>query len=444
MIISQLPKYCGVSVIDNNTSYSFADLSKQIEFYKININIHIKNHETVVIRSDYNFYSISLFLSLLDKSINIVPLIKSSEKEFEDKLNSCNPSKIISLNKKGNFKIIKTKHKYDNSFKMDEVYSKSDTGLILFSSGTSGAPKLMIQNLSSLISNLTTPKRQKKLVFLLFLMFDHIGGLNTLLNCLINGSTIVIPKDRNPNTIIKEMSINDVNVLPTSPTFLNLMLMDETFINADLSSLRLVTYGTERMSANLLKRLNHSLPKVRFLQTFGTSETGILKTKSKSSNSLFFKIEDPEKEYKIIEKELYLKSKTSIKGYLNHENSSFKNNGWFATGDLVEEDQDGFIKIIGRKNKIINIGGLKLFPSEVENIINSLEGVIDSSVYGEENVITGNIVCAKVYTEKSVSNYKDFKKTIKTFCRINLEKYKIPSKIIFANNLKMTIRGKKI
>ena len=87
---------------------------------------------------------------------------------------------------------------------------------------------------------------------------------------------------------------------------------------------------------------------------------------------------------------------------------------------------------------------MKLFPSEVENIINSLEGVIDSSVYGEENVITGNIVCAKVYTEKSVSNYKDFKKTIKTFCRINLEKYKIPSKIIFANNLKMTIRGKKI
>ena len=172
----------------------------------------------------------------------------------------------------------------------NQVTIKNDTGIILFSSGTTGKPMVMIQNLSNLIREIKIPRKQKTLTFILLLMFDHIGGLNTLLNCLISGTPFVIPRDRSPETILELIHKHKVNVLPTTPTFLNLMLMSDGLEKSKISSLKLITYGTERMSQVLLTKLNLLLPKIKFLQTFGTSETGILKTISKSSSSLFFKI----------------------------------------------------------------------------------------------------------------------------------------------------------
>jgi len=218
-------------------------------------------------------------------------------------------------------------------------------------------------------------------------------------------------------------------------------MIDESFDSSKLKSLKLITYGTERMSEVILNKLNLNLPKVKLLQTFGTSETGILKTQSKSSNSLFFKIIDDGKEYKIVDDELYLRSKTQVKGYINYNNDNFLSDGWYATGDLVETDVDGYIKIIGRKNKIINVGGLKVLPKEIEDVINSVNGVDDSTVFSEPNNIVGNIVCAKIFTQ--LENTKELKLEIKSVCRKNLDKYKVPVKLFF-EKLEVTERGKKL
>ena len=263
-------------------------------------------------------------------------------------MNESKPNIIIKLKNDGDIdvKINSVESQVNNS-----VLSKGDTGLVLFSSGTSGKPKLMVQNFTKLISSIKKPKKQKTLKFLIFLMFDHIGGINTLLNCLISGVPIVIPRDRNTSTIINLISEESVNVLPTSPTFLNLLLMDENFEKEKFNSLKLITYGTERMPENLLKKLNLLLPKIKLLQTFGTSETGIVQTKSKSSNSNYFKIIDSNCEYKIIDNELFLKTINNIDNYINQESNNFKADGLYATGDIVEKDSDGFIKIIGRKIK---------------------------------------------------------------------------------------------
>ena len=83
------------------------------------------------------------------------------------------------------------------------------------------------------------------------------------------------------------------------------------------------------------------------MQTFGTSETGIVKTKSKSSNSLYFKIIDSE--FKVVENELFLKTKTQINKYEGLQSDSFTDDGWFKTGDIVDVDSEGYIKIISRK-----------------------------------------------------------------------------------------------
>lgn len=436
MIKDIIKNYSGVSVIDSESSYSYDDLHNQISKYEQELYDKIIDNENILIYSDYNFFSISLLLFLSSKNVNIIPIVKTTAKEIDIKISESNPNKIINVSSDGEIEI-KT-CPVNNKKKLSVI--KASTGLVLFSSGTSGKPKLMIQNLSSLISSIPVPRRQKSLIFLIFLMFDHIGGINTLLRCLISGSPIVIPKDRSTSTIIHLIEKFNVNVLPTSPTFLNLLFLDNGFSINSFKSLKMITYGTERMPENLLKKINKILPRVKLLQTFGTSETGILKTSSKSSDSLLFKIVDNDNTHKIVDGELYLKSNNTVSGYENQESTNFLDNGWYKTGDLVEEFEDGYIKIIGRKNNLINVGGLKVFPSEVEQIINEIDGILDSTVYGEFNNITGNIVCAKIYT--NLENTIFLKSKIKSHCRQNLDKYKIPIRIIFSS-LKINSRGKK-
>ena len=115
----------------------------------------------------------------------------------------------------------------------------------------------------------------------------------------------------------------------------------------------------------------------------------------------------------------------------------------FATGDLVEESEDGYLRVIGRKNDVINVGGLKVMPSEIENVINLVDGVIDASVYGAENIITGNMVCCKIVKKEGYDS-KALKVSIRKFCKLKLESYKIPSKFIFEENLRFSNRFKKL
>jgi acyl-coenzyme A synthetase/AMP-(fatty) acid ligase len=116
----------------------------------------------------------------------------------------------------------------------------------------------MVHNFENLLSNYEA-KKAKEMNFLVFLMFDHIGGLNTLFNCLSMGVSITIPSNRNPIDISKLIQQNKINVLPASPTFLNLMLIGDVFENFDFSSLKMVTYGTEAMPESLLFKLKAHL-----------------------------------------------------------------------------------------------------------------------------------------------------------------------------------------
>ena len=300
----------------------------------------------------------------------------------------------------------------------------------------------MIHDLDTLISSFEA-KKPRKINMLLFLLFDHIGGINTLLNILATLSTAIIPRERNSDEICALIEKYKVSVLPSNPTFLNLMLMSNAYKKYDLSSLKMITYGTEAMSESLLARLKATFKKVKFLQTFGTSETGILNTSSKSSNSTYIKLNDAE--YKTINGELWIKSKTQILGYLNADMSAFEasfEDGWFKTGDLVLCDGE-YLKIVGRLKELINIGGKKALPSEIENVIMELENIADCVVYGEKNAITGQSVSCDVVLKSDMAK-DELKKLIRSTCARKLERYKIPSKINVVEKIAFTNRFKKV
>ena len=274
-------------------------------------------------------------------------------------------------------------------------------------------------------------------------MFDHIGGINTLLGLLMVGGVMVIPSNRDPNHVAELIQNYKVKVLPASPTFLNLLLMSDAHKKYDLSSLRMITYGTEAMPESLLLKLRNTFKRAKLLQTFGTSETGIAQMRSKSSESTFMKFDDPNLEYKIVDRKLYLRSATQISGYLNASMESFDNDGWFDTGDLAEEADDGYIKIIGRSKEIINVGGEKVLPNEVETIILEMDDVADCIVYAKSNQIMGQSVNADVVMNLDISN-REARKLIKEYCSEKLEPYKIPSSVKVVKETNFSSRFKKM
>lgn len=428
-----------IAIIYNGKKYSYNELYIKIKEIENFIKDKIKSGEVVAILADYSFVSIALFFALYENKNIIAPITSTSQKEIDGKVKESFSTKIINLE---NENLVITNIKSEASHKIiNDLQTSKCAGLILFSSGSTGAPKAMIHNLDTLVDSYGD-KKQKQINMLVFLMFDHIGGINTMLNILSMNATMIIPQNRNADDICKLIEEYKIAVLPSSPTFLNLILINRSYEKYDLSSLRMITYGTETMPEGLLGRLKAVFSKVKFLQTFGTSETGIAATSSKSSSSTFMKIDDENLEYKIVDNELWLRSKTQILGYLNRSMDSFTNDGWFKTGDLVELDNEGFIKIIGRNKEIINVGGQKVLPSEVESVLLGMDEIEDCLVYGEQNAITGQSVSCDVVLKSGVEA-DGLKILVRKFCKDKLDNFKIPTRVNVVQKTKLTERFKK-
>ena len=425
------------AIVFEDRIYTYEEFIKQIKDYKNILDKHNISSKVVVILGDYSFYNLALFFALYENKNIIVPITSNIKKVQDDFIEESFCQTIIKTDEK-NLLIQDLKTTFSHNM-IDNLIEKNSSGLILFSSGSTGKPKAMVHNLDTLIDSFKD-KKEKSMNMLVFLMFDHIGGLNTVFNALCMGACLIIPKIKDAKTICELIEKYKIMVLPSSPTFLNLILISEEYKNYDLSSLRMITYGTETMPQSLLLKLKEVFPKVKFLQTFGTSETGISTTSSKSSNSLFMKLEDINGEYKIVENELWLRSKTQVLGYLNASMDSFTSDGWFKTGDLVEVDGE-YIKIIGRAKEVINVGGQKVLPAEVESIILEMEEISDCMVYGEKNAITGQTVVCDVVLNKNIENIK---KRVRVFCKDRLDAYKIPTKVNVVDKTNFSDRFKKI
>ena len=428
------------AVIFKEREYTYGGLACRIEEYVELLSTRIPHGAVVAIVSDYSFESIAMFFALYENRNIIVPITTKVTTEIEDRIRVAKCEYCICL-QGTDVQILEESQTSERYELVSRLVEQGRAGLILFSSGSTGVPKAMIHDLDNLIDSYQN-KKGKNLVFLIFLMFDHIGGLNTLLNCLAMGVAMVFPEDRNPESVARLIEKYKVNVLPASPTFLNLLLISGAQEHYDLSSLRMITYGTEPMPDSLLVKLKATFERVKFLQTFGTSETGITQTSSKSSTSTYIKIDDPETEYKIVEGELWLRSKTQIMGYLNFSMERFTEDGWFKTGDMVETTADGYIKIVGRNKEIINVGGEKVLPSEVESVLFQMPGVLDCLVYPENNPITGQMVVAKILFKEPMKP-SEAKRQVTDFCKTRLAKYKIPVKVVLMTESEYSERFKK-
>ena len=426
-LIHSIKSKNGPIIWHNNRYYDSQDLLNQIKKWKIIIKKNkIRTSELIAFQENYSINSISFFLAALIEKLIVVNLPPKQENLI--KLVPCKYFVDIKNLKIFKKKIVKSIKKITL---LDKFKKKNISGLIIFSSGSSGNPKAILHDFSLLLNKFK--KKRQGYKTLLMLTFDHIGGINTLLSCLINpeGLAICVNK-KNADYVCKTIDKTKATLLPTSPTFLNMLLFSGIYKIYNFSSIKLVTYGTEPMPENLLKKLKKTFPNIFFKQTYGLSEIGIMRTKDKKNGSLFVKVGGEDYKTKIINNYLYVKSKTNMVGYINAP-QPFDKKGWMNTGDKVVKEKNGFIKILGRDSDMINIGGEKTYPLEVENILLKYKNVLDTRVYSNYHEILGNYMVADIILKKDCNNKKFDTNLLRNYCKKYLPKYKIPSKFIIKN-----------
>lgn len=390
----------------------------------------------VILLGDFSFTSVALLLALTARRAITIPLTPTTYQSLGSLIDDVAPEFI--LDTRGADVTVEHRQRTPPNDLYRILIERRTCGLVLFTSGSTGRPKAVVHDFSRLIEKFR--KTRPAMVMVNFLLFDHWGGINTLLSALASGTLIVLPDDRNPDEICKLIEHYRVELLPATPTFLNMLLISRAFERADLSSLKLITYGAEPMPESTLNRLREVFPAVELRQTYGMIELGVMRAKSKSSDSLWVKLGGEGYQLRVVDGILQIKADAAMLGYLNAP-SPFTEDGYFITGDRVEQEGE-YLKILGRDSDLINVGGQKVYPAEVETAILEVPEVRDAVVYGERHILTGKIVCADVIAADGV-NATALRQKIKQHCAAKLQPFMVPVRINFPKEGIYTTRLKR-
>jgi len=422
-----------------NDQISYSELLKEIEEKNEFIKSRNLTYDSIYLVLDDNKHtSIAELIALLANGYTVCPLKSQTLEKHLLLLNQI--AKIDSISKATD-SIIKKLSK--NKTLIDSSSSLLRQNIVFFTSGTSGTPKAVFHSASPLIEKFFA-KKVKPENAIRFLGFDHMGGINTILALLHNGSTFIALESFTVDKVCKAIQDFSVSFLPTTPTFLTMLYLSKAWEKFDLSSLKLISYGAEIMNEKVLISLNEKFPLVEFKQTYGLTELGVLSIKSKSSTSTWLKLNIPSGEFRIVDNILHLKVPSQANAIIEFSpivtlNDKVKTE-WFNTQDMVEQEED-FIRFLGRNTDIINVAGQKVYPEEIRQKLETLSIVKNCHIFGEKNIITGNTVIARITVDNSISE-ESAKLEILTFCREKLLKFQIPSRIEISHNLLMNERFK--
>jgi long-chain acyl-CoA synthetase len=427
------------AIIWRDQVYSYAWMLQAVEQWRTRLQEEkVPVGAVISLEADFSPQAVALLLALIERQCIIVPLTASVEAKKSEFREIAQIEVRLTIDETDTTQCMLTGVRADHAL-LRHLKDAQRPGLVLFSSGSTGKSKAAVHDFVPLLEKFHLPR--PSLRTMTFLLFDHIGGVNTLLHTLSNGGAAITVQHRSPDAVCRAIERYQVQLLPTSPTFINLLLLSEAYTRYNLSSLELVTYGTEVMPESTLRRFHELFPRLRLLQTYGLSEIGILRSKSKSSDSLWVKLGGEGFVTRVVDGMLEIKAQSAMLGYLNAV-SPFTADGWFLTGDAVEVDGE-YLRILGRKSELINIGGEKVYPAEVESVLQQMDGVEDVVVTGESNPITGQIVKARVRLSTS-ETVGEFRKRMHLFCQDKLPKVKIPQKIVLVTEELHSERFKKM
>ena len=424
----------------NSTEYTYADFLAMIDVWSERfVSLQIGPGTVCGILGEYSPQVCALFFALLRAQAVLVPFSFAAEPEMPAFLTLAGVKILFRFDVDDNW----TMETRDNVTQNDLVTSfieRGTPGLIVFTSGSTGKPKGILHDCELVMRKFLVEREGWRTI--LFLMIDHFGGFNTLLSTFAyHGMAICLPQ-RTTEAVSRVAEQSKATLLPTTPTFLNLLIASGVYKNFDLSSIRLITYGTELMPETTLVKVRSIFPNAQIKQTYGLSELGVLRSKSEDDSSTWVKVGGAGFEIKVIDGVLWVRSESNMVGYLNAPNP-FDDEGWMCTGDQVEVKGE-YLRFLGRRSEIINVGGQKVFPIEVETVLLQDPNVSEATVYGVKHPLMGQVVHARLslYINEEQSALTE---RLRKLCLAQLASYKMPMRfMIVADDVMHGARFKKL
>ena len=425
--------------IHRDRSVAYGEVIERVEEFGATLRRSgVEPRQLVTVIGDYSPELFCMMLALAIGGNIVIPLTRTSVIEKDSALAICGCDWVVEFDEGGvGFTLEPNRLVADNPL-VAELQSEARPGLILFSSGSTGKPKAILHDFNRIADKFIVQRAPT--IAIPFLMIDHFGGINTILGIVANLGTVVTVADRSIAAICRAIQEHRVELLPTTPSFLTMLMASNLHRTYDLSSLKRITYGTEVMPQTTLDRVTAEFPGVVLQQTYGLSEIGVMRSQSRPDGSLWVRIGGDGFKTKVIDDVLWIKSDFAMLGYLNAP-SNFDADGWFNTQDKVDVDGEYF-RILGRTTDLINVGGQKVYPSEIENVILTVDNVADVAVYGEANALLGSIVVARILTERPEAA-SELKRKVRAACAAVLANYKVPSKVLLADGPLYSARQKK-
>nr|WP_018240958.1 malonyl-CoA synthase [Ensifer sp. BR816] len=339
-----------------------------------------------------------------------------------------------------------------------EPRAPDDLAAILYTSGTTGRPKGAMLSHANLGSNARVLKDMWRFtqddVLLHALPIYHAHGLFVACNVLLlaGGSMIFLPKFEVEKVL---QALPKATTMMGIPTFYTRLLADERLTPALVHHMRLFTSGSAPLLAEThvawKQRSSHAI-----LERYGMTETGMIASNPYESDRIAgtVGIALPGTEVRVVDQEngrevprdkigmIEVRGDNVFKGYWRLPEKTateFRPDGFFITGDLGTMDERGYLRIVGRGKDLIISGGLNVYPKEVETEIDSLDGVVESAVFGVPHPDFGEAVTAVVVTKKNFSmSQADMLKVL----AVRLARFKLPKNILVVSELPRNAMGK--
>lgn len=320
-----------------------------------------------------------------------------------------------------------------SSFKdMDELIdalSQSTSEITIFTSGTTGQPKRVVHSVATLARNVRRGEQYKEHVWAYAYNPTHMAGTQVFFQALMNQSTMVNVFGEPREMVYQQIERYGITHISATPTFYRMLMPFEKAY----PSVKRVTLGGEKSDKQLYEHICQIFPNAKVNNVYASTEAGSLFAAKDDCFLIPANIRD---KFRVENDELLIH-----KSLLGQSESFAFDGEYYHSGDLIEwvNETEGLFRFKSRKNELINVGGYKVNPGEVEDAINAIEGVQQSLVYGRANSILGNIVVAEVKLVEGAS-LTDLE--IRKVLASQLQDFKVPRKIQIVNELSMTRTGK--
>jgi acyl-coenzyme A synthetase/AMP-(fatty) acid ligase len=320
------------------------------------------------------------------------------------------------------------------------------TEWILLTSGTTGRPKMVLHTLASLAGAIDTGKSHAEVIWGTFYDIRRYGGLQIYLRAVLTRSSLVLTGPRDPLAkFLQRAGVAGVTHISGTPSHWRRALMSP---EADRIAPRYIRLSGEIADQAILNSLRSFYPDAEISHAFATTEAGVaFDVRDKLSGFPASMLTGASTvDLKVVDATLRVRSSRTAECYLGENPPALKDReGFVDTGDALEL-RDGRYYFQGRRDGVINVGGLKVHPEEVEAVLNRHPQVRLSLVKTKKNPITGALVVADVLLKDSSTPEGDqarqLQQSIKQFCREWLAPHKVPAAISFVPALAFSETGK--